>query len=81
MVVSYSIRENGIKFSTRSLRQELRANELVRYILEGIGFGGGHESMAGGFLPKENWDQDKSIDTYVKHRAISFFEAPRGGVT
>jgi len=37
--------------------------------------------MAGGFLPKENWDQDKSIDTYVKHRAISFFEAPRGEVT
>jgi hypothetical protein len=55
----------------------------ITYIndLKGFGFGGGRESIAGGFLPKENWDQDKSIDTYVKHRAISFFEAYRGGVS
>ena len=74
VVVAYSPRENGIKFSTRSIDKRIKANELVRNILESVGFGGGHESMAGGFLPKENLDENKSLDTFVRHRAISFVE-------
>jgi len=50
IVVAYSIRDNGIKFSTRSLSSSVKANQLIRHILKDIGFGGGHETMAGGFL-------------------------------
>ena len=74
VVVAYSPRGDGIKFSTRSINNAIKANGLVRHILEGVGFGGGHDSMAGGFLPKKNFDQNKSLHTYVRHRAISYVE-------
>ncbi len=74
VVVAYSSRESGIKFSTRSLAPSVKANALVRYILRDIGYGGGHETMAGGFLPLENFSGNRNIDTFVKHRAIEFFE-------
>ena len=35
VVVAYSIRDNGIKFSTRSINKKIKANLLVRYILDG----------------------------------------------
>ena len=78
VVVAYSIRDSGIKLSTRSIRKAVKANDLVRYILEGVGFGGGHETMAGGIIPGENVMADKSIDTFVRHRAISFLESLEG---
>ena len=31
--------------------------------------------MAGGFLPLENLDPDKNLDTFVRHRAISYLES------
>lgn len=75
IVVAYAPRENGIKFSTRSIDKKIKANELVRYILEGRGFGGGHDTMAGGFLPLDSLESSKSLHTFVRHRAISFVEA------
>ncbi len=77
VVVAYSIRENGIRFSIRSISRDIKANLLVRYILKDIGFGGGHGSMAGGFLPSENIPSDRGIDTFIRYRAISFINSPR----
>jgi nanoRNase/pAp phosphatase (c-di-AMP/oligoRNAs hydrolase) len=74
VVVAYSPRDTGIKFSTRSIDDKVKANDLVRFILEGVGFGGGHNSMAGGFLPVENLEEDKSLHTFVRHQAITFIE-------
>jgi len=74
VVVAYSPREGGIKFSTRSINNDIKANGLVRYLLEGVGFGGGHETMAGGFLPAGNLAPDRSLHTFVRHRAITFVE-------
>ncbi|MDA3811034.1 MAG: DHH family phosphoesterase [Spirochaetaceae bacterium] len=74
VVVAYSPRGEGIKFSTRSINNNLKANGLVRHILEGVGFGGGHASMAGGYLPLKNFDKNKSLHTFVRHRAISYVE-------
>jgi nanoRNase/pAp phosphatase (c-di-AMP/oligoRNAs hydrolase) len=74
VVVAYSPRDTGIKFSTRSIDDKVKANDLVRYILEGVGFGGGHNSMAGGFLPVANLEEGKSLHTFVRHRAITFIE-------
>jgi len=74
VVVAYSPREGGVKFSTRSIDNKIKANGLVRHILEGVGFGGGHDSMAGGYLPLKKFDKNKSLHTFVRHRAISFVE-------
>ncbi len=74
IVVAYAIRENGIKLSCRSITSKIKANDLVRYLVEGTGVGGGHNHMAGGFIPKQSVPAERSIDTYLKHRAISFYE-------
>ena len=74
VVVAYSPREAGVKFSLRSITPEVSAENMIRFILAEIGFGGGHKSMAGGFLPKENIDVKRSLGTFIRHRAISFLE-------
>lgn len=72
IVVAYSPRPDGVKFSVRSITDQVPANEMVRALLKGIGFGGGHHSMAGGFLPTEHLPRDRSLDTFVRHRAILY---------
>jgi nanoRNase/pAp phosphatase (c-di-AMP/oligoRNAs hydrolase) len=74
IVVAYAIRESGIKFSVRSTCPEVKANNMVRYIVEGYGVGGGHNNMAGGFIPIENLKQPRVLDTFIKHRAIMYYE-------
>lgn len=48
--VVYSRRENGFKFSIRSELEELNAGQIASLALKSIGSGGGHKSMAGGFV-------------------------------
>lgn len=52
--IVYAYRENGLKFSVRSELTSLDAGQIVAEALAGIGSGGGHASMAGGFIPAEN---------------------------
>lgn len=75
VVVAYSVREKGVKFSVRSESRAVKANDLVRSILEGTGFGGGHDHMAGGFVPREKIPEGRNLDTFIKHRSITFVEA------
>ncbi len=49
--VVYSIKPDGIKISVRSSRQDMDAGMITQKALKGIGSGGGHPSMAGGFVP------------------------------
>lgn len=50
--VVYSRRADGIKLSIRSENAEvLDAGKITAAALKGIGNGGGHDSMAGGFVP------------------------------
>ena len=77
IVISYAIRENGIKLSIRSTCRNVKANDLVRHLVEGCGVGGGHDNMAGGFIPKENLSLSRELDTFIKHRAISYYEQKR----
>lgn len=74
VVVSYAIRETGVKYSTRSNIPAVNAGELVRYIVDGYGIGGGHDSMAGGFVKRDRLPVGKGIDTYTRVRAVAFVE-------
>lgn len=52
--VVYATRDDGLKFSVRSELSEWNAGQIVAEALDGIGTGGGHVTMAGGFVPSEN---------------------------
>ncbi len=49
--VVYSRDSEGIKLSVRSKKKFLDAGEIMKNSLEGLGSGGGHMEMAGGFVP------------------------------
>ena len=74
IVVAYAVRESGIKLSIRSTLDKVKANDLVRCLVKDCGVGGGHDVMAGGFIPKENLVFSRLLDTFIKHRAIDFYE-------
>ena len=74
IVVAYSPRSEGIKFSLRSIDPRVSAEAMVKSILMNRGFGGGHKSMAGGFLPAGKLERSRGIHTFVRHRALSFLE-------
>lgn len=59
--VVYSRKDGGIKLSVRSERSSLDAGKIVGQALEGIGNGGGHASMAGGFVPAAGSDHDAAL--------------------
>lgn len=47
-----STRQDGIKISVRSELSQIHAGQLIHDALKGLGNGGGHASMAGGFIPR-----------------------------
>lgn len=49
--VVYSIKEDGIKLSVRSETVKYDAGKISREALKDMGSGGGHDTMAGGFVP------------------------------
>jgi nanoRNase/pAp phosphatase (c-di-AMP/oligoRNAs hydrolase) len=81
IVVAYAIREAGVKYSTRSVRPDVNAGELIRFIVEGYGIGGGHAGMAGGFIKTDRFPPDRSIDTYTRVRAATYMERTPGTPT
>ena len=53
VVVLYAKRKGGFKFSFRSERADVNAGILAQQGLKDWGNGGGHATMAGGFVPRE----------------------------
>lgn len=49
--VVYAVQKNGIKLSVRSESGGCDAGKIISKALKGIGNGGGHAAMAGGFIP------------------------------
>ncbi len=49
--IVYSIKEDGVKISTRSKTAKYDAGRITKAALGGLGSGGGHPFMAGGFVP------------------------------
>jgi nanoRNase/pAp phosphatase (c-di-AMP/oligoRNAs hydrolase) len=74
IVVAYAIRDTGLKYSIRSIDTNISAADLVRHLVKGYGVGGGHDTMAGGFIPAEEFPGDRSYGTFSRFRAIEFIE-------
>ncbi|MDO5602107.1 MAG: DHH family phosphoesterase [Oscillospiraceae bacterium] len=53
--IVYSVRSDGLKFSVRSEIDAIHCGRLAAAALQGLGSGGGHASMAGGFVPAESY--------------------------
>lgn len=69
--VIYAVREDGLKFSVRSELQSLDAGQIVAKAMEGIGNGGGHACMAGGFIPASNIEKMGHLKRYeIEQRFI-----------
>lgn len=71
--VVYSRKSEGIKFSVRSEKPGvLDAGKIIGAALEGLGSGGGHAAMAGGFVPfSGNRKQAKILTDSIKERFIA----------
>ena len=74
IVVAYAIRDNGLKYSVRSIDETVQADHLVRHIVAGLGVGGGHRTMAGGFIPADRFPADRSYETFTRVRTIDYIE-------
>ena len=59
--IVYSRKNEGIKLSVRSEIPELDAGKITRDALAGIGNGGGHAEMAGGFVPFSGSDDEEYL--------------------
>jgi len=58
--------ENGVCFSLRSENPALNAAKIIRSLVKGIGFGGGHQDMAGGIIPNpSDFDETACLDKIV----------------
>jgi nanoRNase/pAp phosphatase (c-di-AMP/oligoRNAs hydrolase) len=77
--VAYARRPKGVKLSVRCITPRANAVDLVQHLVNGVGKGGGHNHMAGGFIPEENFKPLRSIDTFLKHRAIAYYESLADG--
>lgn len=70
--IVYSIREDGIKLSVRSCDPRIDSGILTNTALKGIGSGGGHQTMAGGFVPYPK--EMDSMDLFVHSIEERFME-------
>lgn len=61
--VVYAIQKNGIKLSVRSECGGYDAGKIISRALDGIGNGGGHAAMAGGFIPLGG--RDDRVDHFI----------------
>lgn len=70
--IVYSRKDDGIKLSVRSELPELDAGKITRDALVGIGNGGGHAEMAGGFVPFKG--NEEEADMLVREIEERFYE-------
>jgi len=69
----YNMRNDGIKISMRSEIESCNVAQVLTLALDGIGAGGGHHSMSGGFIPQENVGPE--IDAILQDRLLNAIQA------
>lgn len=70
VAIVFSFREDGVKLSVRSEDPNIHAGNLLHAALESIGDGGGHASMGGGLIPKDNMTE---LGSYPKDAIRNLF--------
>ena len=65
----YNQRRDGIKLSMRSELESCNAGRVLSLALENLGGGGGHATMAGGFIPAEKLSPD-DMDAVLEERLL-----------
>ncbi len=78
VAVVWSWRKDGAKFSIRSEDPAVDAGVLARDALSGIGNGGGHAGMAGGFAPVPFSNRDR-FEALVRERFLARSDGMRAG--
>ncbi|SCZ79137.1 DHH family phosphoesterase [Pseudobutyrivibrio xylanivorans] len=77
--LAYSIHEGGIKLSVRSCVKEVKADELAKFICQGVGDGGGHLTKAGGFIVRSLLERQEldytpsAIQHFFRERMDEYF--------
>ena len=77
--LAYTVHEGGIKISVRSCVKEVKADELAKFICQGVGDGGGHLIKAGGsinrsLLEKQELEYTPSaIQHFFRSRMEEYF--------
>jgi nanoRNase/pAp phosphatase (c-di-AMP/oligoRNAs hydrolase) len=66
----YSYRVGGLKFSVRSEANTVDAGKVIKEALNGLGDGGGHPTMAAGFVPNLNQNDVIKVAKLVEQRVI-----------
>ena len=75
MALVYSIKNNGVKLSVRCTKYSgMHAGKVVIKVLEGIGTGGGHSAMAGGFVPVDEESGAEYVDNLLEEIRCRFVD-------
>lgn len=76
--VVFNETNDGFKLSVRSCVKEVNASELVTYLTENIGSGGGHYEKAGGFVSKKLYEErypTLHAEAYFNNRMTQYFDS------
>lgn len=71
VIIVYSYRVGGIKFSFRTKSPMYNAGNLIKEALEGYGGGGGHSTVAAGFCPNVEREDVDNISEIIIGRMLS----------
>lgn len=74
VVIVYAKRERGYKFSIRSERDDVDAGDLANRALSVWGNGGGHATMAGGFVDSKVFADVKYLPNYIQEHFIQLIQ-------
>ena len=72
IAIVYADRDGGYKFSVRNETDKVHAGKLIAQALECIGNGGGHFTMAGGYISSDKISQlGEDIDYDIRTRFLN----------
>ena len=68
---------SGLKLSVRSCVPSVRAAELLEYVIDGIGSGGGHIQKAGGYIPNDSIAEvkEEQLREYMARRIVNYYNS------
>lgn len=68
---------SGLKLSVRSCITSVRAVELLGYLIDGIGSGGGHMQKAGGYIPSSGLTEiaEEELKDFVAERIVGYYQS------